>query len=85
MNSTPTPRISSSNTPNSLERVPKTVAGIGSLPAEKRVVDAGDTSGHEAPHFSPSVAIVRKAPAAGLWVPSQHAPWLVRGHPPKEQ
>ena len=33
MNATPTPRISSPNAPDGLERVPKTVAGIGSSPA----------------------------------------------------
>jgi hypothetical protein len=49
-----------------LERVPKTVAGIGSSPAGKRVIDTSETSGHEAPHFSPSVAAARKSLAAGL-------------------
>jgi hypothetical protein len=68
-----------------LERVPKTVAGIGSSPAGKRVIDAGNTSGHEAPHFSPSVAAALISPAAGLWAPGQRAPGPVRGHPPKEQ
>ncbi|PNT05617.2 hypothetical protein POPTR_014G185516v4 [Populus trichocarpa] len=85
MNATPTPRISSPNAPDGLERVPKTVAGIGSSPAGKRVVDAGNTSGHEAPHFSPSVAAALISPAAGLWAPGQGAPGPVRGHPPKEQ
>ena len=70
MNATPTPRISSPNAPDGLERVPKTVAGIGSLPAGKRVIDAGNTSGHEAPHFSPSVATALISPAAGLWAPA---------------
>ncbi|KAI9390758.1 hypothetical protein POPTR_008G224183v4 [Populus trichocarpa] len=54
-------------------------------PAGKRVVDAGETSGHEAPHFSPSVAAALISPAAGLWAPGQRAPGPVRGHPPKEQ
>ncbi|KAI9390769.1 hypothetical protein POPTR_008G224310v4 [Populus trichocarpa] len=85
MNATPTPRISSPNAPDGLERVPKTVAGIGSSPAGKRVIDAGNTSGHEAPHFSPSVAAALISPAAGLWAPGQGAPGPVRGHPPKEQ
>jgi len=57
----------------------------GRRPAEKRVIDPGKTSGHEAPHFNPSVAAAYKSPAAGLWVPGQRAPWPVRGHPPKEQ
>ncbi|KAL9384417.1 hypothetical protein Peur_021472 [Populus x canadensis] len=85
MNATPTPRISSPNAPDGLERVPKTVAGIGSSPAGKRVIDAGNTSGHEAPHLSPSLATAHISPAAGLWAPGQRAPWPVRGHPPKEQ
>ena len=85
MNATLTPRISNPNAPGGLERVPKTVAEIGRSPAGKRVIDAGETSGHEAPHFSPSVAAARKSPAPGLWAPGQRAPWLVRGHPPKEQ
>jgi hypothetical protein len=59
--------------------------GIGSSPAGKRVIDAGNTSGHEAPHFSPSVAAALISPAAGLWAPGQRAPGPVRGHPPKEQ
>ncbi|KAL9347184.1 hypothetical protein Peur_058550 [Populus x canadensis] len=85
MNATPTPRISSPNAPGGLERVPKTVAGIGSSAAGKRVIDAGNTSGHEAPHFSPSLAAAHISPAAGLWAPGQRAPWPGRGHPPKEQ
>ncbi|KAI9382831.1 hypothetical protein POPTR_014G186308v4 [Populus trichocarpa] len=59
--------------------------GKRSSPAGKRVVDAGETSGHEAPHFSPSVAAALISPAAGLWAPGQRAPGPVRGHPPKEQ
>ena len=43
---------------------------IGSSPAGKRVVDGGVTSGHEAPHVSPSVAAARQSPAAGLWAPA---------------
>jgi len=85
MNATPTQRISSPNVLGGLERVPKTVGRIGSSPTEKRVIDAGETSGHEAPHFSPSVAAARKSPAAGLWAPGQRSPWPVRGHPLKEQ
>ncbi|KAI5603186.1 hypothetical protein BDE02_01G203500 [Populus trichocarpa] len=81
MNATPTPRISSPNAPDGLERVPKTVAGIGSSPAGKRVIDAGNTSGHEAPHFSPSVAAALISPAAGLWAPGQRAPGPECGNP----
>jgi hypothetical protein len=50
MNVTPTPQISSSNVPNDLERVPKTVAGIGLSPVGKRVIDADDTSGQVSDH-----------------------------------
>ena len=70
MNVMPTPWISSPNAPNNLEQVPGTMAEI----------DAGDTLGHEAPHFSLSVAATRKSLTAGLLVPGQCAPWPVRGH-----
>ncbi|KAI5566009.1 hypothetical protein BDE02_14G157800 [Populus trichocarpa] len=64
MNATPTPRISSPNAPDGLERVPKTVAGIGSSPAGKRVIDAGNTSGHEAPTLVRECGNPGSSPAA---------------------
>ena len=43
--------------------------GIGSSPPGKRVIDAGNTSGHEAPHFSPSVAAALISPAVSSACP----------------